>query len=116
MLARTIIAGFFQGVGSAFGQTGQTILSSPLGTTTAQTTDTATIARSGAYQGASKAAEKLADFYMKMADSIEPVIEVPGGKRVEVVISQGTTIEPRQKQQTHNETPTTQQEHKKEGN
>jgi len=105
MLARTIIAGFFQGVGSAFGQTGQTLLSSPLGTTTAQPTDTGTIARSGAYQGASKAAEKLADFYMKMADSIEPVIEVQGGKHVEVVVSQGAVIEPIQPKKSINTEP-----------
>lgn len=94
MIGRTIIAGFLQGVGQSLSQANQQVMTSPLGTTTSATSlSPETVAKTGAYAGGAKAAEKLADFYLKMADSIEPVIEVAGGRTVEVVITQGVELE-----------------------
>lgn len=96
MLGRTILAGFLQGVGQSMSTANQSIMQSTLGTTTA-TTDLSpeAVAKSGAFAGGAKAAEKLADFYLKMADSIEPVIEVSGGRLVDVTITKGVELRTR---------------------
>lgn len=93
MLGRTIIAGFLQGVGQSMATANQSVQTSALGTTTTATDLSASVvAKSGAFAGGAKAAEKLADFYLKMADSIEPVIEVSGGRLVDVVITRGIDL------------------------
>lgn len=93
MLGRTIIAGFLQGVGQSMATANQSVQTSALGTTTTTTDLSASaVAKSGAFAGGAKAAEKLADFYLKMADSIEPVIEVSGGRLVDVVITRGIDL------------------------
>jgi hypothetical protein len=43
-------------------------------------------------QGASNAAEKLADYHMKMAEAAAPVIEVPGAVPVTVFFSKGVYL------------------------
>ena len=45
------------------------------------------------FQGVSNAAEKLADFYLKMADQIAPVIEISAGREVNVVVTSMTALE-----------------------
>lgn len=97
LLGRTIVAGFLQGVGQSFSQANQTMMMSPLGTTTG-TTDLSpsALAQAGAFKGGAVAAQKLADFYLKMADSIEPVIEISAGRSVDVVITKGMELRTRE--------------------
>ncbi|MDE6958451.1 MAG: conjugal transfer protein TraB [Helicobacter apodemus] len=85
LLARTLIAGFLQGVGNSFGQTNATTIVSGSGVTSTPTNQTATEAmRSGIFKGLSASAEKLADFYLKMADQISPVIEISAGREITI--------------------------------
>ena len=47
------------------------------------------MAKSGALTGAGNAGEKLADHFLKYAESMSPVLTIPGGTRVNVVIREG---------------------------
>ncbi|AII15632.1 conjugal transfer protein TraB (plasmid) [Campylobacter iguaniorum] len=89
LLARTLIAGFLQGVGDAFSQQNQVVLTGTTGVTTTTKDLTAGQAMEmGAFSGLSKSAEKLADFYLKMADQVAPVIEISAGREINIITTQ----------------------------
>lgn len=50
------------------------------------------MAEEGLMGGASTAAEKLADYHIKLAENISPVILIPGGTRVDVMFTKGVHI------------------------
>jgi len=83
LLARTLLAGFLEGMAKAFAQQNTIVSVSPLGQT--QTIDTSKATQIAAVQGLSDATKKLADFYMKLVDQTFPVIEVNAGRKVDVV-------------------------------
>lgn len=88
VLARAIVAGFVDGVGKAFSQVGNTVQVTPYGTTTSNTDiSSSELAKKGMYSGLSAGSSKLADFYLKLADQVYPVIEIAAGRDVDVVIS-----------------------------
>jgi len=85
LLARTLIAGFLQGVGESFSQVDTTTIVSGNGVTSTPVDQTASEAiQSGIFKGLSSSAEKLADFYLKMADQISPVIEISAGREITI--------------------------------
>lgn len=95
MLARTLVAGFLQGVGQAFQQSQQTISLSPLtggSTTQASSLDGKTMLKMGIGGGVGKATEKLADFYMNMAKEMFPVIEIDSGRHATVILLSGVSL------------------------
>lgn len=47
---------------------------------------------SGASQGVSNAMEKLADFYIKLAEQLQPVLQVAAGRQVDLIFTQGADI------------------------
>ena len=83
ILARTLIAGFLEGVARAFQQAGTTIAISPQGAVSTINPDDAL--QVGLFSGLGEATKKLADFYMKLANQMFPVIEVNAGRKVDVV-------------------------------
>ncbi|RLI48861.1 MAG: hypothetical protein DRP09_21110 [Candidatus Thorarchaeota archaeon] len=83
LLARTLVAGFLEGAAQAMQQQGMIISISPLGQT--QTISPSEVGKVAAYSGAGKAAEKLADFYMKLVNETFPVVEINAGRKVDVV-------------------------------
>lgn len=87
LLARTLIAGFLQGVGESFANKNQIVTQNGFGGTTTTNSDMSASAtlEAGAFQGLSKSAEKLADFYLKMADQVSPVIEIAAGREINVI-------------------------------
>ena len=89
-LARSLLAGFAQGVSSAFGAAQSTTQTTALGMTTAMIGSNAT--RAGAYQGASTAAQQLADFYLKQAEATMPVIAVDAGRKVSVLFTKSKPL------------------------
>ena len=96
-LARTIIANFVSSVGTAFGNQGQSItdsLSSLTGQTTTTTSDlnAKDTLKAGAYNGLAGGANKLAEFYLKLADQTAPVIEIDSKRRVEVISTSRTKL------------------------
>lgn len=89
LLARTLIAGFLEGVGDAFSQQNQIVLTGTTGTTTTtKDLSSSQAMEMGAFTGLSKSAEKLADFYLKMADQIAPVIEISAGREINIITTQ----------------------------
>lgn len=89
-LARSLLAGFAQGVSSAFGAAQSTTQATPLGMTTALVGSNA--ARAGAYTGASTAAQQLADFYLKQAEATMPVIAIDAGRKVSVLFTKSKAL------------------------
>jgi len=83
LLARTLMAGFLEGVAKAFQASSTTIAISPQGAV--QTVNPEDALNVGIFSGAAEASRKLADFYMKLADQMFPVIEVNAGRRADVV-------------------------------
>lgn len=81
LLARSLIAGFLEGGAQAMQQQGMIISISPLG----QTQTISDVGKVAAYSAAGKAAEKLADFYMKLVNETFPVVETNAGRKVDVV-------------------------------
>jgi len=90
ILARSLIAGFLEGVAKAFRQTGTALIVTPQGAiSTINPEDALEV---GMFSGVGEAVKKLADFYMKLANQMFPVIEVNAGRRVEVVFLEGVKL------------------------
>ncbi len=97
-LARTIIAGFVGSVGSAFGGQGQSIADSSSALTggvvsgASTNLDTKATLESGIYKGFGNAANKLSDFYLKLADQTAPVIEIDSNRHIELITTARTEL------------------------
>lgn len=100
LIAKSLLAGFAQGiskVGEAASQAASQRITSPSIGGSGTTTNTVDInagdlAKAGAFGGASNAADQLAKFYLDEAKSIFPVVSVPPGRKVTVVITEGSAL------------------------
>jgi len=92
--ARTIVAGFFGGMGDMLKAAATTQSTSPLGTTTS--VDSAQIAKYSLGGGLSEGSASLHDFYLSLAKQATPVIEVGATKKITVIISEGKELEIRE--------------------
>ncbi|MBI5644158.1 MAG: TraB/VirB10 family protein [Deltaproteobacteria bacterium] len=91
LLGRSVLAGFFGGMGEAFEAASTTTYVSNSGTT--QTIDPGQIAQAGVGSGLSEGFGELQKFYLEMAKQTFPVVEVGATKTVTVVIEQGVELE-----------------------
>jgi len=89
--ARTIVAGFFGGMGDMLKATATTQSTSALGTTTS--VDSSQIAKYSVGGGFSEGADSLHDFYLSLAKQTTPVIEVGAAKKITVIVSEGKELE-----------------------
>jgi conjugal transfer pilus assembly protein TraB len=89
-VARSLIAGFFGGIGDAFRQSATTQAVSALGAT--QIVDPSKVVRSAIGGGVSTAATELQKFYLELAKQTMPVIEVGATKNITVIVSEGTDL------------------------
>lgn len=94
VIARTLIAGFASGVSKAFDVTPVSVLdtTSVGGSVQYQSNFDPALVQGAAAQGASRALEKVADFYLKMAEQMFPVVEITAGRRINVIITAGTKL------------------------
>jgi len=93
VLARSIIAGFVDGIAQGFNEVGSTIQITPYGTTQSQgEMDTGKMLKKGAYSGLSEGANRLMDFYLKLADQVYPIIELEAGRTVDIVVTNAREI------------------------
>lgn len=91
VLAKTMMAGFMSSVAGVFNKTAvPTISTNPTQSKQFQDAFSSDALQSGAAKGAANAMEKLADYYLKLADQMHPVIEVGAGRVVHVVVHKGT--------------------------
>jgi len=93
VLANAFLAGIGSGIGDAFSQSFTTTSVSPLGATS--TVNTGEIAQYGLAQGLGNAMDTLSKYYIKLAEQLFPIIEVDGGRVVDVVLTRGASIERR---------------------
>ena len=94
--ARTVIAGFFGGLGDMLKTTATTQSVSPLGTTTS--VDSSQLAKYSIGGGLAEGSQSLRDFYLDLAKQATPVIEVGATKKITVVISEGKDLEIKEKE------------------
>ena len=90
-LARSMIAGFFGGLGQATQAATMTTSISALGTT--QSIQPSKILEAGAGSGIAQGASELQKFYLSLAKQSMPVVEVGATKNVTLVISEGVDLQ-----------------------
>lgn len=92
MLANALLAGVVSGIGQGLSTANTTYSSSPLGSM-ASTDSNADAYRAGLGSGVGKALDRLAQYYIKLAENTFPVIEVDAGRQIDVVITKGVRID-----------------------
>ena len=91
ILANALLAGIAGGIGSAFQQNSTTFSVSPLGSTS--TVDPGRQFEAGIGSGVGKALDRLAQYYINLAEKVFPVVEVDAGRTVDVVVTQGVSLQ-----------------------
>ena len=90
VIARSLIAGFFGGLGQTASQFGQNVSVTGAGVVSTPETDKAAQAAIGS--GIAQAARDLQKFYLDLAQQTIPVIEVQATRTVTLVISEGVEL------------------------
>lgn len=90
MLFNAAVAGIASGIGKAF-QSAATI-NTTTGSGVVSTVDSDKVTNAALGGGFGNAGQMLADYYMKAADKLFPVIETDGGRVVEILITKGSTL------------------------
>ena len=91
MLANALLAGVVSGIGQGLATSSTEYSTSALGTVASATG--ADAYRAGLGTGVGKALDRLAQYYIKLAENTFPVIEVDAGREIDVVITKGVRIE-----------------------
>ena len=91
MLANALLAGVLSGLGQGVSQSFNVTNDTAFGTTTS--VGGGDRYKSGVAQGLGNAADRLAQYYIKLADKVFPVIEVNAGRTVDIVLTQGIEID-----------------------
>lgn len=92
-IMNSVKAGFLSGFASAAApQQIQSLNTSPTATSTWQSQNLNQYAGAGILEGASTAMERVASYYMAIAEAMWPVIEIPAGIEVDFIIQRGMTL------------------------
>src|SRR5947208_2704689 len=91
LLANALLAGVVSGIGTAFSQYYTTTSTSTFGTIS--TTDPNKAIQSGLGTGVGSAMNRLANYYISLAEKVFPVIEIDAGRMVDVVLTKGVVID-----------------------
>lgn len=95
MLSRGILAGFASGFGGAVERSNSTAGVVAGGTFTVSSRSSGDLVKTGIGGGAGEAGRLLAEYYLELAEEVFPVIEIDAGRRVDVIITEGTELVPR---------------------
>jgi hypothetical protein len=88
------IGGFLSGMGNFLSQSHNPVTFSPAnGLAQTNPMTNPEMLKFGAAKGASGALDKYAEFYIKRAEQMQPVIQVQAGRRVDIVFTQGVAFE-----------------------
>lgn len=97
LLGRAMMAGFLEGFGKLFGKTPVLALNTGsfgrTSTTPFQNYLSSDALQSASISGAGSAMDRLAKYYIEMAENIYPVIEVDAGRSIEFVLLSGVTLQ-----------------------
>lgn len=86
VLAKAMFAGFAEGLSQAFGGSNTTSFGG-MGTV-----DYGMVPERGALGGASSALDRIAAYYLDLADQLHPTIEIDAGRRVTIVLLRGREL------------------------
>lgn len=93
LIARAAVAGFLEAFSSVFQRAAiPTINLSSADTTAFQKVLSSASLQTGAVAGVGKALDRLAQYYIDMADQMLPVIEVDAAREIDIVITAGTPL------------------------
>ncbi len=89
-MRNAMIGGFFSSLGKFLGQNKSPLLFSPtMGLGQQNPMNNIDMVKQSAGTGMGSALDKYADFYIKRAEQMQPVIQVAAGRKVDIVFSQG---------------------------
>jgi conjugal transfer pilus assembly protein TraB len=91
MLANALLAGVVSGIGQGISTVNTSYSTSAFGQVA--TTSGTDALKVGLGSGIGKALDRLAQYYIKLAEQTFPVIEVDAGREIDVVITKGVRIE-----------------------
>lgn len=91
MLANALMAGVVSGIGQGISTANTTYSTSALGTLASSTGSDSM--KAGLGSGVGKALDRLAQYYIKLAEQTFPIIEIDAGREVDVVLTKGVRIE-----------------------
>ena len=89
-IARSMLAGFFGGLGEAITDQTEDVAISPLGQT--KSYNSSRVFEAGIGKGISSGAKELQKFYLDLARQTMPVIEVGATRAITLVVSEGTEL------------------------
>lgn len=92
LLANALRAGIVGGIGQGFSNSGTTYTSSALGDIASRSNGTSAQMKRGLSSGFGSAMDTLANYYIKMAEAMYPVIEIDAGRQVEVMLTSGVSL------------------------
>ena len=90
LMRNSLLGGFASGISNFLQASNQSSVfpTTPFGQKNALTDDQ--LLKSGAYSGIGNALEKYADYYIKRAEQLQPVLMVQAGRKVNMVFTEGT--------------------------
>jgi conjugal transfer pilus assembly protein TraB len=91
MLANALMAGIVSGLGQGLATTHTTFSTSALGAIA--TTSGADAFKAGVGSGVGRALDRLARYYIRLAEQTFPIIEIDAGREVDVVLTRGVRID-----------------------
>lgn len=93
LLAKSLQAGFLQGVAGAFNQQQiPAIATVPGSTAQFQSMFTGKTLQAGVAEGFGSAFDRLSKFYMNMAEQMFPILEVDAGRRINFIVMNGVKL------------------------
>lgn len=93
MLANALLAGVVSGIGQGLATSSTTYSTSALGTIASSGGSGSDAYRAGIGTGFGKALDRLAQYYIKLAENTFPVIEIDASREIDVVITKGVRID-----------------------
>lgn len=91
MLANALLAGVVSGIGQGIATSNTTYSTSAFGSVA--TTGGSDALKSGLGTGVGKALDRLAQYYIKLAEQTFPIIEIDAAREVDVVVTKGVRID-----------------------
>lgn len=91
VIANALFTGVLSGFGEALRQSSTTTATAPV--TGAQTQTINNSLEYGVGTGVGKAMDRISQYYIKLADKLFPIVEVDGGRVVDIVLTRGVSIE-----------------------
>ena len=93
LLAGSMAAGFMSGISQAVApRRSISVNTEPSSQDLWQSVDYGSVAAAGVFQGASSAMDRLAEYYIELAEQIHPVIEISPGRSISFAVISGAKL------------------------